>query len=299
MTSGVADPRSDRPVRDAIERHPAAAFVLLTFVLSWLFWVPGVIVFLRQREPVITTGPLLLALLGSYGPTFAAFALTGLARGRPGVRELAGRYLKWRVGVRWPVLAFFLPAVVFLGGLTIKVIAGAAVPPLAWRQLTVAALFSQIAFNLPSGPLGEEAGWRGYLLPALQRRRPALMSSVIIGVVWAVWHLPMFWVPGVALPLNIEPSVQAAVVYLLAAVATSIVATSLYNSSGGSLLVAVLYHLGLNVWPQLLLRAFVGGPTGAWADLRFAALAAIWTLAIVVIARLGPVRLSRNGVVTT
>jgi hypothetical protein len=66
-----------------------------------------------------------------------------------GNSELAGRYLKLRAGVQWPFLAFFLPAAVFLGGLTIKAAGGAALPPLAWHQLTIAALVGQIALEVP------------------------------------------------------------------------------------------------------------------------------------------------------
>jgi uncharacterized protein len=286
-------------MRSLAERYPATAFVALAYGLTWALWVPGVLLFRAQPAPTIEPIPLLLVLLGAYGPTAAAFILTGLSSGRAGVRELAGRYLRWRGRSGWLLAAFLLPALVFFGGLLGKALLGAELPPQAWERLTLAALAGRLLFALPFGPLAEEGGWRGYLLPVLQRRSSALAASLVIGVVWTLWHVPMFWVPGAALPPTVPPGIGSVGIYLAGVTATSIIATAMYNSSRGSLLVAVVYHLGTNLWHQVLAPVFIGEATGAWADLRLTALAANWIAALGFIAWLGAARLSTGEKVTT
>jgi membrane protease YdiL (CAAX protease family) len=281
-------------MRRLAEGYPAATFIALAYLLSWVLWIPGVLLFRAQPEPTLEPGPVLLVLAGTYGPTFAAFVLTGLRRGRPGVRELARRYLAWS-GAGWFLLAFLLPVLVFLGGLLGRVLLGAELPGPFWERLSLAAFLGRVAFALPFGPLGEEAGWRGYLLPALQRRQSAFAASIVVGVVWTLWHIPMFWVPGAALPPSVGLSVGAVGIYLLGVTATSVIATALYNSTSGSLLVAVIYHLATNLWHQVLAPVFIGEATAAWADLRLPALAANWVAALALTVRLGPRALSRRG----
>ncbi len=267
------------------------AFVVTSYLLSWVFWIPAVLNY--RADPRITPLGLGLTLIGAYGPTIAAFLFTARSGGRPAVRALLARYVKFDAGLIWPVLALGIPFVVFFGGIALKAIGGAELPAPSWGALTTAALVGRVAFALPFGPLAEEAGWRGFLLPALQRRWNALSSSVIIGVVWTLWHLPMFWVPGVALPPNVAPGLESVGIYMLGVIATSIIATFLYHSSSGSLGVAVLYHLGTNLWHQVLAPVFIGEATAAWSDLRIPALAANWVVAGVIIAVFGPLNLSR------
>jgi hypothetical protein len=109
----------------------------------------------------------------------------------------------------------------------------------------------------------------------------------------------MFWVPGAALPPEAAPGVTAVGIYLAGVVATSIIATALYNSTAGSLLVAVLYHLGTNLWHQVLAPVFGSDPAQAWREQRVFALAANWAVALALLARLGSARLSRKEAVVT
>ena len=253
-------------------RRPATTFTVLTYLFSWTFWIPAVLMFVR--DPRITVPGLVLALLGTYGPTFAAFALTGATDGRNGVRELAARFVRPGRSWWWPVLSLVLPLLVFLGAVRLRAAGDATLPAPRWEQLTAVALLGRVAFALPFGPLGEEAGWRGYLLPALEQKMSPLVASLVIGVVWTFWHLPMFWVPGVALPSSVAPSIGAIGLYLAGVTATSIVATALYHGSGDSLMVAVGYHLGTNLWHQVLAPVLIGDATAAWSDLRVPALIA-------------------------
>ena len=212
-------------LRTLATRYPALTFTGLCYLLTWAIWIPAVRLFLAQPEPAVTVPLLVLALVGSYGPTYAAFILTGLTRGRPGVVQLLRRYLKGRVGIGWIVLAFLAGAIVFGLAQLLGLATGQTLGEPAWERLTLAAFLARLLFALPFGPLAEEAGWRGYLLPVLQRRHSALMSSLVIGVIWTFWHFPMFWVPGAALPPQVAPDVGAIGLYLLGVCATSIIAS--------------------------------------------------------------------------
>src|SRR5688572_13731629 len=260
----AGDGRESR-LRALLAAHPALTFIVATYVITWSFWIPGVLLFRAQPTPAITPGPLALALLGTYGPTFAALLMVAVTRGRPGLHEFLNRYLRRRVGIRWHLLAVFIPVVVFSCALGAKALGGANLPSPAWDKLTLAAFLGRLVFALPFGPLGEEGGWRGYLLPSLEAKYSALTSGVVVGAVWTLWHLPMFWVPGAALPPTVAPSVAAAIVYMLGVIPTSIIATALYNSTGGSLFIAVVYHLSTNFWHPVLAPAFIGDSGAAWA----------------------------------
>lgn len=280
--------------RSVVERYPGLTFTGLCYLLTWVIWIPAVRLFLAQPEPTVTLPLLGLALLGSYGPTFAAFILTGLTRGRPGVMDLLRRYGRWRVGAGWIVLAFLAGAIVFGLAQLLGLASGRTLGAPAWEQLTLAAFAARVLFALPFGPLAEEAGWRGYLLPVLQRRHSALTSSLLIGVVWTFWHFPMFWVPGAALPPQVAPGPEAVALYLLGVGATSVIATTLYNSTGGSLFIAVLYHLSTNLWHQVLAPVFVGDPGQVWREQRALAIVANWMVALVLVLAFGWRRLSRR-----
>jgi membrane protease YdiL (CAAX protease family) len=96
-------------------------------------------------------------------------------------------------------------------------------------------LFVYVVFH---GPLGEEAGWRGFALPRLQSRYGPLIGSLILAPVWALWHLPMFWVPAWKFP----PTLLNLALFILASIPLTIIMTWIFNNTKGSLLIAVLVH---------------------------------------------------------
>jgi uncharacterized protein len=104
-----------------------------------------------------------------------------------------------------------------------------------------------------SSPLGEEIGWRGFALPRLQARLGPLVASLIIGVIWAIWHLPLVWTAG-------HPLAEMPLYFHLAhMVVAAILFTWLYNGSGGSLLLVILFHTSMNVT-----GLFLPGPAILW-----------------------------------
>ncbi len=224
------------PARSSIEPQvgrpawlPAGLFVLLTFVCSW---VPWLVLVATSADPFTGPGSMALWVAGGYGPTVAAVLAAGILGGRGGLRELFGGLRRWRLG-RW-YLVLVLP-------LLVAVVAVLATVALGPASLEVAGIGHWMLF--PAMLLGgvllgglEEIGWRGYLLPRLQSRIGPIAASVVIGLVWSLWHAPLFLLTSTS-QASMSPTW-----FTLHAVALSLVLTWIYNGSGGSVLLAVLFH---------------------------------------------------------
>jgi membrane protease YdiL (CAAX protease family) len=152
------------------------AFFVLAYALTW----PVI--------PLVALSPL-LGLPALFGPALAAVIIAAVVDGKPGLKILLGRMVRWRVGVGWYAIALGLPVVLTLATAGVHLLLGA---PTALRFGTLSVL-EPIIFVLV---VGEELGWRGYAIPKLLARESALAASLILGVLWGVWHLPTFFVPG-------------------------------------------------------------------------------------------------------
>lgn len=271
----------DRPPAGAhsaslIERHPLASFFVLAYAVSWLLWAPLVI---SGEDP---SGPdLLLVLLGSLVPSAVAIALVAVLYGKAGVRKLLRRLLLWRVGTGWWVAVVLLAAPVPCA-VGLSVLFGGDSPDVTVTVPGAVILFLFLIF--PGSAGGEELGWRGFALPHLQADRSALAASVVLGVAWGVWHLPLYLVGTDIRPLSLFAP------WVLLTVASSVVATWMYNGTGGSLLIVVLFHaasnLGLVVFFEPL-EDEVARPFLIYVGLMVVA-------ASIVVAATGPQTLSRR-----
>ena len=211
-------------------------FFALAYALSWSWAIP-----LAAAQLVVRRGvgwPTHLPAL--LGPAIAALVVTAWTMGRPGVRDLGARLVRWRVPVRWWLVA--VSPVVFLGlALAAMAAAGRALPGVGdfgRFSGTPAIGLAGVLLIIFAGALGEETGWRGYALPQLQRRFSPLASSLILAVVWFGWHLPQFWV--IATYREFAPVQYVGMFCGLACGA--VVLTWLYNRSGGSILLVAVWH---------------------------------------------------------
>ena len=159
-----------------MRRHPLIAFFLLAYVLTW--WI----------YPLLTFSPL-LGLFGLFGPALAAIIMAAVTGGKPGVKALFSRVVLWRIGLPWYMIALGLPTVLSIATAGLSYLLGAS-ESIQAGALTVLEL---VLFVLV---VGEELGWRGYALPLLLEKRSAVTASLILGVLWGLWHLPTFVVPG-------------------------------------------------------------------------------------------------------
>jgi CAAX protease family protein len=228
-----------------VKRHPIIAFFVLTYVLTWIIESP--LVFLT--DSVTATQGLVLVILASNVPSVMAIVLTAMVFGRGALRKLLGRLLIWRVNPLWYLVVVLGPVALAGGVVGLNTLMGGPALSLGMPLLGV---LSMLAFSIvPGSALGEEIGGRGYVLPRLQARMSALSASLIIGPIWALWHLPL-WLTGAP---GRTPILYAG--FVVSVIALSVILTWVYNSTGGSLLMVVLLHATFNL-PQTLAIAELG-----------------------------------------
>ena len=229
-------------LRRLIKRHPLVAFFVLAFAGAWIPFLPlllarnglGLLPFSLPVVPFQTIGAF-------TGPTLAAFIVTAATSGSAGLRQLLRRIVRWRVGVGWYLLALLGYPLIYVG--TGIITLGVASQPtlLAQWSLLFTVYLPYLVADLIS-TMGEEMGWVGYALPNLQQRIAPLLSAVTLGVLWALWHLPAFFVTGLLGPF----SIGYFVFFIVFAAATRITWTWIFNKTKGSVIIIALLHAALN-----------------------------------------------------
>jgi membrane protease YdiL (CAAX protease family) len=212
-------------IRRWIQRHPVLAFVLATF--GWSFGVDAVVYAARGASP-----PMLLLIPRAWGPLVGAAVVTYIVG--DSIRALTGQVTNWRTSPLWYVLAVGFPLLAGEAEVLIQAVAGLPVsfsPPSVTNYILGLAVVLFLAGSL------EEFGWRGFAQPRLQRSYSATLSAVGIGVLWGLWHLPLFFMFDLAV---FDPSTLHW--YVLGTVGQSIVYAWFYNESGGSLLIPMIAH---------------------------------------------------------
>jgi uncharacterized protein len=243
-----------------IRKQPLIFFILLTIIISWLPWITG-------SQGIFV-----------FGPSVAGVVTVALVAGKEGLRELVQRTLMWRVGIKWWLVALFLPALLTLIALGINLLMGASVPPFTFFKTEWYLMPVFFVVTIVGGPLGEEFGWRGFALPHLQENNSPWMASVFLGLMWGLWHLPQFFNPAA---VHYELGLTRLPLYLLAEIGLATLMTWVYNKTKGSLLVGgLIYHNADNFWGVVLITTatFQGAMSGesAKVDLRF------WTISVIV-----------------
>ena len=252
---------------NSFRRHDALVFYVLTLALTWVVWVP--------RAMGIPVG--IVGQLWTWIPAITALVCAALLDGRVGVRDLGRRLVLWRVRWWWYPVVLLGPLVFSLLAAGIAVLFGdpwTAVRPAA-LSLSIPALALTFLILMISDGLGEELGWRGYLLPRLLRRYRAIPASLILGFGWWLWHLPLVWTAGA--PLEGQP------LWLLLAdlMAKSLIFTYVFLGTRGSVLFAIMLHATTN----LFVVSPAPGPDGS-LTLPLVALALKWVLAAALFIRL-------------
>jgi membrane protease YdiL (CAAX protease family) len=264
-------------------------FVLLTFAVSWVLWVPDTVAARRTA----TVPDQLATALGAGGPLVAAVLCIAFYEGRPGFRDLAQRFLTWRVPLRWYAVVLLGPAALSIVATGAGIAFGGDVPNFAdppiltayplpegaegsvpWLALLPAVMLQQL---VAGSALGEEPGWRGYALPRLQHDYSSLTASLMLGTIWGVWHLPLWLRPDQPVALQVEWELPRII-------AIAVLITWVFNHTSGSLLLAMLLHASIAVTGLFLSSSDVP------------AIGAVLTclLAAVVVASCGPRRLCRQ-----
>lgn len=225
-------------------------FLILTFLWSWTNWIIG----LNQLSEGINQESieklLIFFFVGVYGPTIGGIFTELFFNGLRGVFELIKKLIIWRVSFKYYLYIILLPLIFVIIGIG-----------LYSQFIGEIGDFDKMAFlSIPivlwagfyAGPLGEELGWRGFLLPELQKRFSNLKSAIIIGFIWFVWHIPLWWAPFGTLVSGEPISFIPVLTYFIMLMCLSIIITWLVINSKGSVLIAILFHLSINAGIALL-----------------------------------------------
>ncbi|HEX6798487.1 MAG TPA: CPBP family glutamic-type intramembrane protease [Ktedonobacterales bacterium] len=243
-------PESKAALRQWIERHPILAYLILAYAVSWtIFLVP-----LLSREGLgivpFDAPPyeLFILLVSVLGLTGSAFTITALVDGRPGVRALASRYVRWRVGVQWYLIAFFGLLVVALVGITV-VFGFAPIGALPHQGPALIGYLVQVVLVAALVNLWEETGWTGFMFTRLQPRYGALVASLLVAPCFGGIHLPLLFVKDAITNGRLSPSlypIALAELLVLFSVPVRVLAAWVYNNARGSLLIIGLLHSSLD-----------------------------------------------------
>jgi len=264
-----------------VKRHPIITFFVLAYALAWIIESPLILL----RDSVTAGDPpgLFLVMLASNVPSLLAIVLTAVVLGRGALRKLLGRLLIWRVNPLWYVGVVLGPVALTGGTVALNSLLGR--PALSLSIPSLLGLVIMLAFMIfPGSALGEELGWRGYVLPRLQTRMSALSASLLLAPIWALWHLPL-WLTGAP---GRTPLIYAG--FVVSAFALSVLLTWVYNSTGGSLLLVVLLHATVNLPIRLLYDSL--GSRVTVPILLYFGLTVVAAIVVVIVA--GPAHLSRK-----
>jgi len=256
------DQRENSAARDPGTR--IGGFFLLAYAASWALWLP-----LVWWTPPETIGQSLL-VAGTFGPSIAAVLLIVARHGTTGLRsELAAQW-KWHLPLPLWALILFGPAAIVLAAIVVAQALGA--PPGQWHDpgqlFLVLPVFAYVV--ILGGPLGEEFGWRGFALPRLERHLHPTAAVVLIGLMWALWHLPLFWIEG-----TVQQQMPLAA-FIAQVTVTSVIYGWLWNETR-SLPAVVAIHAATNTTVGLLpvLPDAAGSLIPLWTAISIAAVIAL------------------------
>jgi uncharacterized protein len=224
-----------------LARYPLWSFFILTYALNLAVTVTQLYILkIPQTKPI--------AILQVLTPTISAVILSAMLGGWKEVLQLLSGFTRWKVSWVWYLAAFMMTGF----PLSIAIVYILLGNPIRGMNpdATVWSLLGLLGFTFLSGPLSEEAGWRGFALPRLQQKFSALTSSLILGVLWAGWHIPFYLEPNYAangMPLPI---------FMVVVTALAILFTWIYNNSGGSLFLTMLAHFFFNFSSVFLVQQF-------------------------------------------
>jgi membrane protease YdiL (CAAX protease family) len=230
-----------------LARRPLLAYFILAYALTWMLLLPFVLSQGGGVGVILLTTPAdgsglayLLVFVGTLGPTLAAVIVSAANQGWAGVTSLLQRMVLVKVGICWYLVALFLPLVPY--AVPLLLLGGSAfVSSLLSVQGAITLLLYlllSIAGMVMAAPLGEEPGWRGFALPSLQEQCGQLRGSLLLGLLWGLWHLPLFlttWKKPYESPLGL-------ILFLVQTISFTVVLTWLFNHTRGSILLAMLCH---------------------------------------------------------
>jgi membrane protease YdiL (CAAX protease family) len=224
-------------------------FFIITFFLTWSFWIPAIFI----GKDINSLSVMILIVLGGItGKILPPTILPYLTYNKQGWRDYWKRLVDFsRIGLVWWLLTLFLPVLFTLLGIFTAYLLGYALP--SFEITNPLMIIPYAIFLLIYGPLPEEMGWAGFELDRLQAKYNALLSSLILGVFWALWHLPLFFIDGSYQNSDvILGSLRFWLTFIPGIISLQILQTWIYNNTGRSILTAVIIHFMVNFSGEML-----------------------------------------------
>ncbi len=261
-------------------KHPMSTYLILAYGITWLGWIPTLIISTKQgyllpsMEGFVTfiqsgfsdINHILVVIaysLAVYGPLVGALIATRMVSGKPGIAELWGRIIKWRIGTRWYL-------VVALIALALAIVPFFLVTLTPLAKFDSSGLFALAPFILPlllwqilTSGFGEEPGWRGFLLPKLQARFGGEKYIWLLGLSWAIWHYPFTAYHTLSSMVDVPvPAMIVTVIFALAGNTMSLIGmTYTYvwlSNNTKSVFLAILFHAAVNAMNTVVLVSIEG-----------------------------------------
>jgi membrane protease YdiL (CAAX protease family) len=222
-------------------------FTITVYMFSWLAWLP---IILNNLSTTESPAGAILFMVGGFGPSIIGLALLLIEKRNQGDNEVWSRIFSLsRIGWKWLSISLLIYPLVFALSVLIDYLLVSSTLPEAEQlnsmMVGVVPFLGNTLIIFLLGPLAEEIGWRGYLLEKLQKQISPIKSTLLIGVIWWAWHLPLFFMPST---LHGSQGLFSffSVGYFFTVLSYSIIFTWLYNNSNRSILVAILAHFSIN-----------------------------------------------------
>ncbi|WP_227379882.1 CPBP family intramembrane glutamic endopeptidase [Haladaptatus halobius] len=203
---------------------------------------------------------IVMYVLAPLGPALAAILVTAVIEGRASVRRLLGRIKRWRIGLRWYVVALFGFMFAYIAGYVAVLGADPLRALLENWPLFFTIFLPLVLLGIFVPGIGEEPGWRGFALPRLQELYGPVRGTLVLGTLHGLWHLPGFFTPFLG-PFTVDGFAA----FWLTAIAATFIYTWVFNGTGGSLLIVILLHAAGNAASGFLTPVFDDLPYGGWA----------------------------------
>jgi membrane protease YdiL (CAAX protease family) len=246
MSTSTATLAQEKSVSASIKRRPLVAMYIIMFSIAWSVMIPQA---LYSQGMLSAPLPVFFEIFIGWAAGIAALIVSAIVAGRAGVREIFGRFLIWKIDLKWYFVGGFLLAGIILGGIGLHLLFGGVMPviPVAgkplWEILLTFVLLIVMGFLFNT----EEIVWRGVVVPRLQTRYGALTATLLIAIPEVSLHLPLFWTRG-------NPFYETVGVYWFSAfsLAAVVIYVYVFNMTKGSLIIVTLMHASQNAWSNLL-----------------------------------------------
>lgn len=245
---------SSRNLQEIMRQYPLFSYFFMAYTFSWIILIPYI---LAQWKIISGDYTIFFTLNAFAGPMLSAYIMNYITGGRAEVLRARRSLVQWRAGWQWYLFILIgIPALIMVG---VSVLPGAlasfsGLPSSFLKTYPI----NFIIIFLFGGPLGEEPGWRGFALPRMQARFGALRGTLLLGVLWVIWHLPHFLTAA----QRGGPDAGLSVFYInlpiffLMVMSVNIIFAWVYNHTGGSVFIAMLLHASLNAFGTYVLPLF-------------------------------------------